>query len=82
MSTMPEWRQRHAITESAVLAHKHLWVLRDPRNDDLVFVRAEPAFIGGGIDWILGDDEDVSYYTLCRPVDREGLPVPWAEVGL
>lgn len=66
-----EWRRVSVLTQGIIDKHPH-WALRLAWTGDVIVRR---VVIAGAP---AGDGEA----THCRPVDREGVPIPWFEVGL
>lgn len=86
---MPEWRPLSVLTMEVVKRHDGVWAMRSgpasycPQNYYLMVEKMAPDY--KTLDVICPDVEGGKlppYTTECRPVDREGVPVPWSEVGL
>ncbi len=84
----PEWRPLSVLTVDAVKQHTGAWALRSgpaglPELRWLIIETMPPDYKKLGVCCPDSEDSKIpSYITECRPVDREGIPVPWAKVGL
>lgn len=88
--TVPEWRPVSVLTWDIVRGHSW-WAVRHSSDLVCVWVPSLRCLSAGcsptkNPDWTAAEeaadgDPDHSDYQ-CRPVNIEGAPIPWAEVGL
>lgn len=85
---VPEWRPLSVLTMEAVKQHTGAWALRSgpaglPALHWLNIETLAPDYKTLGIICPHFEDGKIPHYiTECRPVNCEGIPVPWAKVGL
>lgn len=85
---VPEWRPLSVLTMDAVKQHAGAWALRSgpaglPELRWLIIETMPPDYKTPGICCPDNEGSKIPHYvTECRPVDSEGIPVPWAKVGL
>jgi hypothetical protein len=78
---VPEWRPLSVLTYENRVAENHdgLWLIKTGH------IYLIELGITSGIIHNADTGEDIANYgphAVCRPVDNEGIPVPWAKVGL
>lgn len=84
---LPEWRPLSVLTRE-VATKWHTWAVTYPGSHCAVLCNLTVVALIKADSWptllawhIRHDNLGCDGWT-CRPVDREGIPVPWSEVGL